>query len=196
MKREEIKRQEEPEPDYLLYIKDSLADESSYHRTVSVSGATADAEGIHVSNSKQFTVPYSNDIIKWNTNGFVIEMDCKCPASITGYSWHGTFVLNGNNPGGIDYWSFGVTKQKVCFYYYSGSQRSVVGQSSVPLNEWHNIKMTYDNGVIKIYLDGNEEATASVVGTPQFSSSYPLRFMAYTSSVDVLLKNIKIYNVI
>lgn len=192
MKREEIQNNEIQIP-YLLYLSNTLVDESTYQRPISISGATVSSNGICVSNDKQFTIPYSNDIIKWNTDGFTIEMDCYCTASITGYNWHGTFVLNGNNPGGIDYWSFGITKQKVTFYYYSGAQRSVVGSTVVPLNEWHNIKMNHSNGLITVYLDGTIENSTPVIGTPQFSSSYPLRFLAYTSSVDAILKKIKIY---
>lgn len=192
MKREEIQNNE-IQIQHLLYLSNTLIDESTYRRTISVSGATVSSDGICVSNNKQFAVPYSNDIVKWNTNGFTIEMDCYCTTSITGYNWHGTFVLNGNNPGGVDYWSFGITKQKLTFYYYSGTQRNVTGSTAVSLNEWHNIKMNYSNGLITIYLDGTEEISAAVIGTPQFSSYYPLRFMAYTSTVDVILKNIKIY---
>jgi hypothetical protein len=186
-----------PQIQYLLKIEDSLVDKSDSHRVITNHSAVATDGYIEVTTAKTFDVPYSIDICKWNQDGYTLEMDCFQINSMTGNAnggGHGTFVCQGNNPGGIDYWSFGLRAQKLTFYYYSGAQRGTTGSTTVPLNEWHHIKFRYYQGVVQTFLDGNLESTINVQGTPQFSSSYRLVFMGYSASnPGARIKNIRIY---
>jgi len=149
---------------------------------------------MEVTTTKKFSVPYDNDLCRWNNEGYTIEMDVMQINSQTVNNNHGSYVCQGNNPMGIDYWSFGITKQKLTFYYYNGSQKITTGTTTIPLGEWHNIKMVYLNGEINLYIDGVFEKSSVVTGSPQFSSSYQLVFLGYgANSPGARLKNIKVY---
>lgn len=197
MRREHKEIEEVPQINYLLNIEDTLVDKSDLHRVVTNHSATTTDGYIEVTGSKTFDIPYSIDICKFNQDGYTLEMDCYQINSMVGNAnggGHGTFVCQGNNPGSIDYWSFGLRAQKLTFYYYSGAQRGTSGPTTVPLNEWHHIKFRYYQGVVQTFLDGNLESTINIQGTPQFSSSYKLVFMGYGASVPgARIKNIRIY---
>lgn len=185
-----------PQIPYLLNIEDSLIDKSTYARAITNHSATVTDGYIELTNSKYFDIPYSNDICKWNVDGYTIELDCYqinrmvCKPNIR----HGSLTCQGNNQGSIDYWSFGIESQNVVFYYYSGASRSISGTTTIPLNEWHTIKMRYYQGNVYLYLDGNFEISSAVIGTPQFSSAYKLVFNGYgANNPGVRVKNIRIY---
>jgi len=180
--------------DYLLNIENTLEDKSRFGRPVVARGARCENDSIIVSNGQTFYVPYYDDICKWNTEGYVIEMDCYANSSLSGNNGHGTFVCQGNHPGNIDYWSFGLINQKLSFYYYNGNQMLVLGTTVVPLGEWHNIKMMFKDNKITTFIDDLQEKQANISLIPQYSSGYNLVFMGYTGSIDaVRLKNIRIY---
>jgi len=134
------------------------------------------------------------DALKWSTQDYTIDMWVYNTAllSTANSNTHGTNVCCGNSPNGVDYFSFGLTQGKVTFYYYSGSQKYLQGVTVASLNAWHHIAMTHKNGTIKLYLDGVLEVTASVSGTPQYATTYGLRFLSTGTSI---LDEIRISNV-
>jgi len=115
-------------------------------------------------------VPYSSDF-HWNSGDFTIEF------WIRTNSTHSSTVpptIGMMNPTtGLNYWSFGVDNNNLLeFYYFNGSTVSVVGSTTISTAVWHHVAMTYrsSNNTIKLWLNGTNEVSATVSGTPQFTT--------------------------
>lgn len=48
----------------------------------------------------------------------------------------------------------------------NGDNHVVTGSTSIPLNEWHHIAMTYDGAQFKIFVDGVEDGSENYTDTP------------------------------
>ena len=75
------------------------------------------------------------------------------------------------------YWGLGANPEaspgggKLSFYYWRGSAVLLTGSTLMYENTWYHVAFHKDNsGNIKIYLNGVEDISSSVVGTPQTNS--------------------------
>jgi hypothetical protein len=74
------------------------------------------------------------------------------------------------------YWAFGPRRDgDVAMYYWNGSvaTRHSTATGLITENTWHHIAFTQSGGVVKIFVDGVEEASESVNGTPVVDTATP-----------------------
>lgn len=84
--------------------------------------------------------------------------------SLTGYQFNRNPLIGQGAASGSSEQSFGIDDGKVTFYRasgLSGGSRVVQGTTVVAVNTWHYIAMTYDGSVIRVFLDGVLEASAT-----------------------------------
>lgn len=68
---------------------------------------------------------------------------------------------------------FYIKSQKIGFYIYVNGYPSCETPTTITLNTWHHICCTYDETIMRLYLDGQEVATNPVSGTITYNSTCP-----------------------
>lgn len=135
------------------------------------------------------TMPYSQSYFDWWTTDYTLEYWVYVD-SWTGISYndgvdHPTAFGHRTPTSTTDYWSFGpLADGSVRFYYFNGAAVTTMTTSTglVKLNQWHHLAMTKTGGVVKIFVDGEEEFTGSVEGTPQSDNTGTLSLGAGNST--------------
>ena len=87
--------------------------------------------------------------------------------------------------GSYNAWSFGIDNSgKARLYFYDGTERNVIGTTTLNLNTWHHIAFTFKKktNTIKLFVNGIAEATYKVTGNPQYSSTLSLNLGKYNSN--------------
>ena len=113
------------------------------------------------------------DSVKWDASDFTIEAWVYRDGDVEVSPNTGSPLLIGNMEvsGPNNYWSFGLnSSEAVRFFYYNGSVINVDGTTVIPTGVWTHIAMTHSAGVITLYVDGVQDATAAVSGTPLFDA--------------------------
>lgn len=138
---------------------------------LSTAQAVAGPSSLGVSGAPGYITRSYNDNFNWWQADFTLEA----------FLWLDSYPGVANTLGHMDpngptnYWSFGVNSSgMVEFYYFNGSLNYITGTGIVPLGQWVHIVMTQQAGTIRVGHEGVLDGTASVVGTPQASVSFPL----------------------
>jgi hypothetical protein len=94
----------------------------------------------------------------------------------------------------VDYWSFGpVSTNVVRFHYFTGGSQIVSSTNTLTLSAWNHIAMTKSGTTIRLFVNGVEGASATVSGTPQSSTSYPLSIGQHNNrSIDGYVDELRI----
>jgi hypothetical protein len=126
--------------------------------------------------SSYVKLPRSADLYDWNpsSNHFTLEFWLYSRAFRVGSPNNSPCVFS--HATGSDntfYWGFGTnTSGNLYFYYYNGSAQTITASTTMYTNQWYHCAFYKDNsGNIKIYLNGVQDASTTVSGTPQTSSS-------------------------
>lgn len=115
-----------------------------------------------------------NELIRWFDTDYTLECWIYPTEFTDSGSSNGRPVLVGNTDlnAGTDYWSFGPRADgKLALYYFNGSGNTVASTNALTLNQWQHIAFVHSNRTIKLFIDGVEEASASVSGTPQANAA-------------------------
>jgi hypothetical protein len=112
---------------------------------------------------------------QWHTQPFTME----AWVYPTTFSIHTdpnlTAIMGNSGYDGWGYYNFGFNNEgKITFHYYydnSTSLTAVVKEATASgvINRWQHIAMTHNSGTIKLYVNGVEKVSASVVGTPGYN---------------------------
>lgn len=117
----------------------------------------------------------------WFSEDYTIEAWVYA-SSWSNWSYNVGSILSPRMIGNMDtataanHWSFGPRNDsKLGFYYWNGSTRvNVASSGTLPTNEWVHIAMTHASGTIKLWINGTEDGSAAVSGTPGSDTLYPL----------------------
>jgi hypothetical protein len=173
----------------------SFVDRSSNPKTIAVNGNTQ----ISTAQSKfggtsaifdgvgdylQINNP-PESIIRWFDTPYTVEFWVRPSA-------YGSSIL-GNAAANAQYWMLETNNDgQISFYYWTGSQNRVITTQSIPLDNWSHVALTQNDGLIKVYLNGVESASASVNSTPQISSSTYFNIGGTTGGFNGYLDDIRI----
>jgi len=169
----------------------SFIDNSSIGRTITGVGSgkidtTTDPYTDGLGTYQQFGVgdylstPYVLVDFDWWTSDWTIE------SWVYATSWanwqsplnNRPMMIGNNDPAGpSQYWGFGPLNSGLLeWYYWRGSQEAVTGTTVLATSTWHHIAMTHraSDGQIDLFVNGVNDATGNVVGTPQSSASFPI----------------------
>ncbi len=110
-------------------------------------------------------------------------------------------ISHGSAVGVLDSYFLGFLFQRPIFITrHGGSSHAISGSAPVTLNEWHHIAATFDGAVKRIYLDGNEVASAEIQ-TPITYESVPVLIgqdLDFNSPAGIafngLIDEVEIYN--
>jgi hypothetical protein len=149
--------------------------------------------------------PDSN-LINWNTGAFTVEM----------WVYYNTFpnwgynisngghqisnlIGNGSPTSDNTYWSFGPrSSQNLRFFYNDGNLPLIASVDGSTINrlQWYHLALVVDGSNIKIFKDGVLDASGTVSGTPQFSSSVPLSIAGLNNtSPNMYIDELRISNI-
>ena len=147
-------------------------------------GYTPYDSGVNLGNSAIITnarsssylkLPRSADLYDWNPSSdhFTLEFWLYSRAFRVGSPNNTPCVFShatGSN--NTFYWGFGTnTSGNLYLYYYNGGAVTVTGSTAMYTNNWYHCVMYKDNsGNIKFYLNGVQDASTTVSGTPQTNS--------------------------
>ena len=126
--------------------------------------------------SSYLELPSSADLYDWNPSSdhFTLEFWLYSRAFRVG-SPNSTPCIFSHATGTNDtfYWGFGTnTSGNLYLYYYNGTPQTVTGSTTMYANNWYHCVLYKDNsGNIKFYLNGVEDVSTTVSGTPQTNSS-------------------------
>lgn len=73
--------------------------------------------------------------------------------------------------------------------YYSNN-----GDTTVPLNTWHHVVLTYDGSNIKLFLNGKEDTTPVAVSGTIDTNNYPLFIGSRDGGFNGTIDEVRIYN--
>ena len=118
----------------------------------------------------------SSEDFDWKSASYTIEL----MAYITAYGGDGvgTPLMIGvaDITGGILYWGFGPNKSgKLTFYYWSGTQTKFTGSSTIPLNQWVHLAMSFDGTSVRLFVNGAPDGTFAYSVAAPSSGSTPFR---------------------
>ena len=125
--------------------------------------------------SSYLELPSSADLYDWNpsSNHFTLEFWLYSRAFRVGTNNTPCVFFHGTGSNATSYWGFGTnTSGNLIFYYNNGSAQTITASTAMYTNNWYHCAFYKDNsGNIKIYLNGVQDASTTVSGTPQTSSS-------------------------
>lgn len=81
---------------------------------------------------------------------------------------------------------------------YNVNATSVIGATTVSLNEWHHVGITWDGATSRVFLDGKQDASATLAGPLTYVVAPPSigsRFNGLESFFKGCIKDINIYGV-
>jgi len=148
-------------------------------------------------------VPMSSEF-QWHTQSYTMEA-WVYPTTFTIHGNDDTAAIIGNSGyDGWGYYNFGFNNQgKIIFHYYynnSTSNVAVVKESTTSgvINRWQHIAMTHSSGTIKLYVNGVEKVSASVVGTPGYNFGNQRNFQIgnYVNSFKGFMDEIRVSNTV
>ena len=137
-------------------------------------------------NGDYLSIAYNSSQFDWWTNNYTIEAFIFA-SSYSSWSDVGSpslpnlvgniSLVNRNN-----YYSFGISGNKVIFYYFNGLENRVISTSSVNLNQWNHIAMTKSSNGITLFVNGLSQGNVAISGTPLSSSSYNMIIGSYNNT--------------
>jgi hypothetical protein len=90
-----------------------------------------------------------------STTTFTIEAWVYMTAAATNGSNNRVSVLSDGDQSGTTYWGFGVnSSNQISFFWYSGSNNSCTGNTTLSLNKWTHIAISVSSNAIKMFVDG------------------------------------------
>ena len=121
----------------------------------------------------------NSTVVNWHSQSTTMEAWIYLNSSSDHLNDYPCIFSNGEEPGSAastNYWGFGPegATPYLKFQYYNGSSQAVTSSTQFPLREWVHVAMVHSSSTIKLYQNGVEVASASVLGTPQNSSSLGL----------------------
>lgn len=123
-------------------------------------------------NGDYLTIPSAAALVNWWSTGYTVECWVRVSTFTERPSENSSVLMGNMTPtSGNQFWSFGPRSDgKVLMYYFNGAGVSVVSANSMSLNTPTHLAFTQQSNVIKLFINGTLEATASVSGTPQSGS--------------------------
>lgn len=112
----------------------------------------------------------------WTSASHTIEL----MAYITAYGGDGIglprMIGVADATGQILYWGLGPNSSgKLTFYYWSGAQNKFTGSSTIPLNQWGRLAMSFDGTSVRLFVNGVLDGTFAYSAAAASSGSTPLR---------------------
>lgn len=122
----------------------------------------------------RLTVSGNNDVLFWNTQPFTVEYWCRVSGFATSQANDDpTIIGNMDSTSDADFWSFGPDNSgNLTFKYWNGANNTVKAAGTMNLNQWYHCAAVISGNTIRIYLDGVQQNSAAISGTPQFGTGY------------------------
>lgn len=187
-----------------LPLTGTLENKGASGITVTNSGATVNASGkvgsCYYFNASSYLYENMYDWSNFNTSQFSLCCWYKEPSPVA--SGNSQIICIGTNSG----WNnirIGLLRRTSNGYpmFSVSNGSSYVGYNctatNFPLDTWNHIACTYDNGIIKIYLNGNLDTTYTTTIVPALNSSQHLGVGAASNGAEKLtgyLNDVRIYD--
>ncbi len=135
-------------------------------------------------------------IIGTSTSTFTVEAWINMSAAPAGSAQHGSLVgLDANFTTTTNYLSFGPdTSQKLRLFWFSGSDNSCTGSTTLALGTWYHIALVVNSNAITMYVNGVAETlsgTTTLSNRPGSSGQFNIgkngqaQFKGYASNVRI-----------
>ena len=122
------------------------------------------------------TDPSTANLVKWHDNDYSLEIWFNGDAFNVGTNINTSLIGNSHIESNAEWWSFGPEdSNKLEFYYFNGSQVRLTAATTLSTGTWYHAVFTHSSGTIKIYLNGSEDASGTVIGTPGSSRLTPFQ---------------------
>ena len=129
-----------------------------------LNGAGACAEALDLDGTDD-QVNLGANLGNFGTGDFTIEAQIKT-STTSGY-----IVSKRSNCGFSNFWNVRNFGGLIRFELFEGSSNNATLTATTPINNniWHHVAITRENGIVKIYIDGNEEA--NMAGTANINNT-------------------------
>lgn len=187
----------------------SFTDESNFNRSITATGtaqiSTTQSKwgggSLSPGTNGYLSVPYANDLIKWNQVDFTIEY-WVYPRDLTSmYSQHSIPTCLNHGAIGSDgaYWAFGPTSNGEVEMYWWAAQRisAKTSGANIQTNAWTHIAMVHQaaGSNVSIYVNGQRRLTGYTNNVPQaqYNSTLNLNIgKLYNTTANAYIDDVRI----
>ena len=162
----------------------TFTDSSPVVRVPTVAGAAkiGTAQSAFGGSSGNFTIAgssieyASSADFDWTSASYTIELMAYITAHCANGDGTPRMIGVGDITGDILYWGFGPDASgKLTFYYWSGAQNKFIGSSTIPLNQWVRLAMSFDGTSVRLFVNGVLDGTFAYSIAAASSGSMPFR---------------------
>jgi len=151
------------------YASPAIALAGSTTTTTTTNGPTYNAAGYFEFDGTNDYIDLPKTLANWYAGPYSIEMWFRANNLNLNSNLKGPLIGLSDVDANEEWWSLGWNNSSVFnFYYWNGSQQNQVGSTALSTATWYHAVFTHDSGTMTLYLNGSQDATGSVVGTPQF----------------------------